>query len=43
MKAFQAFIVVYSIGVAVGYVVIVGDLLPPTIAIWAGVDDYQDH
>jgi len=43
MKAFQAFIVVYSIGVAVGYVVIVGDLLPPTIAIWAGVEDYQDH
>jgi len=42
MKAFQAFIVLYTIGIAVGYVVIVGDLLPPTIAIWAGVEDYEE-
>jgi len=43
MKSFQAFIVLYTIGIAVGYVVIVGDLLPPTVAIWAGVDDYQEY
>jgi len=42
-KLFQVIIILYSFGVIVGYIVIVGDLIPPLIAAWAGEDNPSDH
>lgn len=32
----QVVIVIYAIGVVVGYMIIVGDLVPPVLALWTG-------
>jgi amino acid permease len=37
---FQIVIVAYTFGVVVGYVIIVGDLIPPVMAAWIGKGEY---
>lgn len=42
-KIFQVIVILYSFGVITGYIVIIGDLLPPIISNWAGKDYPNDY
>merc|ERR1712137_62929 len=42
-KFFQVVVVLYSCGVIIGYIVIIGDLLPPIFASWADQPFPNDH
>jgi len=41
VTAFQVIVVLYTFGVSCGYVIIVGDLLPELIQVWAGYGKYE--
>src|SRR3990167_3256115 len=42
LKIFQIILILYGSGVAIGYIVIVGDLVPPVLAAWFGYSTNEE-